>query len=137
MTWTQSLVKLSSYEVETLQKRLAEIAERRMAAEMRRAVLQAEGEVEVERARDDPASGWHLNSFMDGLRIRKAEADAEIDLLAEEEMGARDALLGAFEEQKKYEHVADLAKLMQRREVAKRETAVLDELGLRQAAGGR
>ena len=33
--WAQSLIRISSYEVETLQKRLAEITARRASAEMR------------------------------------------------------------------------------------------------------
>ncbi|MDP3595355.1 MAG: flagellar export protein FliJ, partial [Phenylobacterium sp.] len=35
MSWAQSLIKLSTYEVEVLQKRLGEIADRRMQAEMK------------------------------------------------------------------------------------------------------
>ena len=46
--WAQSLIRISSYEVETLQKRLAEITARRSSAEMRLAVLDAEVEVERE-----------------------------------------------------------------------------------------
>ena len=40
--WAQSLIRISNYEVETLQKRLAEIAEHRAGAELRIAVLDAE-----------------------------------------------------------------------------------------------
>jgi len=58
--------------------------------------------------------------------------------MAIEEEGARDALALAFEEQKKYEQVAESMRLAQVKETAKRETAALDELGLRRvAAGGR
>ena len=39
--WAQSLIRISNYEVETLQKRLAEITARRASAEMRIAVLEA------------------------------------------------------------------------------------------------
>ena len=39
--WAQSLIRISTYEVETLQKRLAEIGTRRATAEMRIAVLDA------------------------------------------------------------------------------------------------
>ena len=34
-TWAQSLIRISNYEVETLQKRLAEISARKAEAEMR------------------------------------------------------------------------------------------------------
>jgi flagellar FliJ protein len=137
MSWAESLIKLSSYEVELLQKRLSEIVDRRADAEMRIVMLEAQGEAETARAREDAGAAWHLTKFMDGLRQRKAAIHAEIDLCLKEEAGARDALALAFEEQKKYEHVAESARLLQMKEMARRETAMLDELGLRRAAGGR
>ena len=137
MSWAQSLIKLSTYEVEVLQKRLADIGERRAAAEMRLVMLAAEGEAEAMRAGDDAASGWYHIGFMDGLRLRKAAVQAEIDALLIEEAGARDALAQAFEEQKKYEQIAEQARLLQLKEAGRRETAALDELGLRKAVGAR
>ena len=95
--WAQSLIRISNYEVETLQKRLAEITARRASAEMRIAVLEAEAEIEQERARD--------------------------------------ALTGAFEELKKFEHVAETTRLNRLIAAGKRETAAFDELGLRRRAG--
>ncbi len=55
--------------------------------------------------------------------------------IQQEEAGARDILAEAFEEQKKYEQVAENMRLAAARERARREGAVLDELGLRAAAG--
>ena len=136
MSWAQSLIKLSTYEVEVLQKRLAEIAERRMDAEMKLALLEAEGEAEALRAREDAEAGWYQVGFWEGLRARKAMVQVDIDRIALEEAGARDALALAFEEQKKYEQVAENIRLAQRKEAARLETAALDELGLRRAAGG-
>lgn len=137
MSWTQSLIKISSYEVDTIQKRLAEAVARRGAAEMRRLMLEAEGESETSRADPDGESGWgHIDylAFAQGLRRRKAEAEAEIARLLAEEQGVRDALAIAFEAQKKYEHVAETARLLEAKEAGRRETAELDELGLRRAA---
>ena len=136
MSWAQSLIKLSTYEVEVLQKRLAEIAERRMGAEMKLALLEAEGEAEALRAREDAEAGWYQVGFWEGLRARKAVMQSQIDTIALEEAGARDALALAFEEQKKYEQVAENIRLAQRKEAARRETAALDELGLRRAERG-
>ena len=135
MSWAQSLVKLSTYEVEVLQKRMAEIAARRRDAEMRLLMLDAEGEAEADNARGDAAAGWYHIGFMEGLRARKAALQAQIDEMAIEEQGARDALNGAFEEQKKYEQVAEEIRLARLRETARREAAVMDEMGLRRAAG--
>ena len=137
MSWAKSLIKLSTYEVETLQKRLAEIADRRMHAQMRLAMLTAEGEAETQAAQNDPENGWRLIGYLDALRARKALVEADIAAIALEEQGARDALAQAFEEQKKYEQIAEQARLLEIKEAGRRETAALDELGLRKASGGR
>ena len=138
MSWTQSLIKISSYEVDTIQKRLAEAAGRRAAAEMKRLMLEAEGESEMNRPDPEGETGWgHIDylAFAQGLRRRKADADAEIARLLAEEQGVRDALSIAFEAQKKYEHVAETARVLEAKEANRRETADLDEMGLRRAAG--
>jgi flagellar FliJ protein len=135
MSWSTSLVKLSTYEVETHQKRLGEIVARRITAEQRLAALYAEGEAEAERSRVDAGAGWYQIGYLDGLRMRKAAVQAQIEAIAVEEMGARDALNLAFEEQKKYEQVVENARRVERKEAARRETAALDELGLRKRAG--
>ncbi len=137
MRWADQLIKLSNFEVELLQKRLAEIVERRTVAEMRLAVLAAEGEAELARARSDAQAGWYLAAFNEGLKGRKAEVQGQIDLCIVEEAGARDALSEAFETLKKYEHVAESARLAAAKEERRRESVVLDELGLRQAVARR
>lgn len=132
--WAQSLIRISNYEVETLQKRLAEIAERRAGAEVRIAVLEAEAEAERDRARVDAEAGMMLGAYLNGWKARKAQAEGDLSLLDAEEAGARDALTGAFEELKKFEHVAETTRLNQLIALAKRETAAFDELGLRKRA---
>ena len=131
--WAQSLIRLSGYEVETLQKRLAEISTRRASAEMRVAVLDAEQEVERERAALDAYAAMQLNAYVEGWRLRKGAAITELDTASAEELGARDALARAFEEQKKFEHVAELSRLKDLAAAAKQEGAALDELALRRA----
>ena len=132
--WAQSLIRISNYEVETLQKRLAEIAERRAGAELRIAVLDAEAEDERNRARMDAEAGMMLGAYLNGWKSRKAAAEGDLSVLDAEEAGARDALTGAFEELKKFEHVAETTRLNQLIALAKRETAAFDELGLRKRA---
>ena len=132
--WAQSLNRISNYEVETLQKRLAEIAERRAGAELRIAVLDAEAEGERNRARMDAEAGMMLGAYLNGWKSRKAKAEGDLTVLDAEEAGARDALTGAFEELKKFEHVAETTRLNQLIALAKRETAAFDELGLRKRA---
>jgi flagellar FliJ protein len=133
MSWSQSLIKLATYEVETLQKRLAEVRDRRIGAELKLAMLEAEGVAEMSRGDADPMSGLYKTAFLEALRVRKADARAAIAELEIEEQGARDALAEAFEAQKKYEHVAEQARLLEARTAARRETAALDEIGLRKA----
>ena len=133
--WAQSLIRISNYEVETLQKRLADITSRKASAEMRLAVLDAEVEVERERARADADASMLLQAYLGGWKARKGAAETDLTTLDAEEAGARDALTGAFEELKKFEHVAEMTRLNAMVAAAKRETAAFDEMGLRRRAG--
>ena len=135
-SWAHSLIRISNYEVETLQKRLAEITARRASTEMRLAVLDAEAEVERERSRHDTAAGMLLAAYLSGWKARKAVAETDLAELDAEEAGARDALTAAFEELKKFEQVAETTRLNKLIAAAKRETAAFDELGLRRRAVG-
>ena len=132
-SWSKSLIKLATYEVETRQLQLAEIVGRLAEAEMRLALLCAEGEAEAMRARQDAEAGWYHIGYADGLRLRKAALQAQIAAIAAEERGARDALAQAFEEQKKYEQVAENARVAQAKETRRRESAELDEVGMQAA----
>ncbi len=134
--WAQSLIRISNYEVETLQKRLAEVAARKAEAEMRVAVLDAEVEIERQNARLDPTSGMMLQAYLKGWAMKRADAEGVVAAVAAEEEGARDALTSAFEELKKFEHVAEATRLSKLLAAAKRETAAFDEMGLRRRAGG-
>lgn len=133
--WAQSLIRISNYEVETLQKRLAEITARRASAEMRLAVLDAEVEVERLRAREDTDAALLLQAYLGGWKARRTAAEDHIAEIDAEEEGARDALTGAFEELKKFEHVAETTRLNALIAAGRRETAAFDELGLRRRAG--
>ena len=135
-SWAHSLIRISNYEVETLQKRLAEITARRASTEMRLAVLDAEAEVERERSRHDTQAGMLLAAYLSGWKARKAVAETDLAELDAEEAGARDALTAAFEELKKFEQVAETTRLNKLIAAAKRETAAFDELGLRRRAVG-
>ena len=134
MSWSKSLIKLATYEVEVLQKRLAEIAGRRASAETRLRTLIVEGDIEAAFASDDAAAGFYRLGYAEGLKARKAKVQAEIEALLLEEQGARDALTEAFESQKKYEQVAETARVLEVKERGRRETAAFDELGLRRRA---
>ncbi|WP_339913309.1 flagellar FliJ family protein [uncultured Brevundimonas sp.] len=133
--WAHSLIRISNYEVETLQKRLAEITARRVSAEMRIAVLDAEAQLEREQSRTDADAAILLQAYLNGWKMRREAAEADVHTLDIEEEGARDALTGAFEELKKFEHVAETTRLNAIAAVNKRETAVLDEMGLRRRVG--
>jgi flagellar FliJ protein len=133
MSWSDSLIKLATFEVEGHQQRLGEIMQRLANAELRLAILHAEGEAEAKRAREDASAGWFLIGYAEGLRARKAVVQADIDAIRAEERGVRDALTQAFEEQKKYEHVAESIRLAAVKETKRRENAELDEVGTRAA----
>jgi flagellar FliJ protein len=130
-----SLIRISNHQVETLQKRLAGLVEARMAAEMKLVMLQAEAEAENAHAARDAEANFYRIGFLQGWRVRRAKALADIETAKTEEAGAREALTLAFEELKKYEHVLELARVAELKEADRRETAALDELGLRRSQG--
>jgi flagellar FliJ protein len=135
MKWANSLIRIANHEVETLQKRLAEIVDRRTVMEMRMAALYAEAEAEQARAHIDVEAGWYHVGFQQGWRIRRDQLKLQIEQALGEEAGARDALSRAFEELKKFEHVAEVARVAEVKEQGRRETAAMDEMGLRKAVG--
>jgi flagellar FliJ protein len=132
--WAQSLIRISNYEVETLQKRLADIATHRATVEMRIAVLDAERELETENARACPSSGRLLEAYLGGWKARRDTAQSDLHAAESEETGARDALMAAFEELKKFEHVAEATRLSQLAAAQRRESAAMDEQAIRRAA---
>jgi len=134
MSWRQSLIRISNHEVETLQKRLAEVVDRRRQVEIKLALLEAEAEAERRTVAQDADGGRQLAEYMHGVKVRRGVLAAALATIAAEEAGARDALSQAFESLKKFEQVAEMARLADEREAARRETQALDEMGLRAAA---
>ena len=131
MKGAAALIKLANYEVELLQLRLGEIAQRRTAFEMMLCSLEAEAEAETERAKSDAEAGWYLVGYREGWKIRKAKLTAALKACELEEAGARDALNIAFESLKKYEHVSEMANRAAAKEELRRENAALDEIAMR------
>jgi flagellar FliJ protein len=134
MSWQGSLVRIAEHEVEELRKRLVVILDARTQAELRLVMLHAEAEAEKARAAEDAESGWYRLGYLDGWRRRRDDAMAAITANEAEEAGCRDALSAAFENLKKYEQVAEAARVTATRERARLERIDLDELGQRAAA---
>ena len=133
MSWAQSLIKLSSYEAEILQRRLADIAERRAAVLTVLEALDMEAALESAHASGDAEAGWYLIGFREGLSLRRARAVADLKTLAAEEQGCRDALQESFEAKKKYEQVADADARARTKAAAAREVQAMDASALRRA----
>ncbi|MBV9511810.1 MAG: flagellar export protein FliJ [Caulobacteraceae bacterium] len=134
MSWQASLVKLANHDVETLRKRLTEVLDRRAAIEARLVALAAEVQAEMAHADRDAAVGLYRAGFLKGAAVRRDRIQTEIDAVALEEAGARDALGQAFESLKKFEHVAETARLAGLKKAARIEAAAMDEMGLRKRA---
>ncbi len=134
MSWAESLVRIADYEVETLQKRLAEIADRRRTCERVLAAQDHEKAQEAAHAREHAEAGLYHAGFLAGWKLRRAKAEADLRVLELEEAGARAALRDAFEAQKKYEKVLERMGASAARATARRESAALDELALRRRA---
>ncbi|MBW8881176.1 MAG: flagellar export protein FliJ [Asticcacaulis sp.] len=129
--WAKSLIRLSTFEVETLQKRLAEVVTRRTHVEMKIATLDAEYELECMKAANDTALSHHLGAYKRGFKHRRETCVTELDLISREEDGVRDQLGMAFEDLKKFEHVAEATKLRRDAAFKKAESAAMDEAALR------
>jgi len=133
MRWAQSLIRISNHQVEELQKRLSEVVSRRTEAELRMTMLHAQAEAEKLDASRNAEAGWYHIGFIQGWRWRRSELEAQIAEIAAEEAGARDALATAYEELKKFEQVAESARVVAAKEMSRKETAEMDELGQRRA----
>jgi flagellar protein FliJ len=131
MTWRDALVRISTYDVDELRKRLAVILDRRTALDMKLVMLAAEAEAEMRHADQDAELRFYRAGFLQGVKIRREAIEADIELVRQEEAGARDALNQAFEAQKKFERVAEQARIVAAKVEARLETAAMDELGLR------
>lgn len=129
--WAKSLIRLSTFEVETLQKRLAEVVTRRTHIEMKIATYDAEYQLECVKAAADVGMAYSLTAYKRGYTLRRDTAVAELGLITAEEDGVRDSLSQAFEGLKKFEHVAEVTKLRRDAAFKKAENAALDEAALR------
>ena len=129
--WAKSLIRLSTFEVETLQKRLAEVVTRRTHVEMKIATLDAEYELECARASHDASLSHSLTAYKRGFKHRRDLLAADLDLIVHEEDGVRDQLSQAFEDLKKFEHVAELSNLKRIANDKRSEAAEMDEQALR------
>ena len=72
MSWREVPIRISTYEIETLQRRLADVVERRSSAELRLVVLEAEAEAEILFADRDAEAGWYRAGFLAATRTRRA-----------------------------------------------------------------
>lgn len=133
MKWAQSLIRISNHQVEELQKRLGEIVGRRGQAELRLTMLHAEAEAEKLNADQNAEAGLYNIGFLQGWRWRRDQVEAQLAEIAAEESGARDALAHAFEELKKFEQVAEMARVAAVKEANRKDMAAMDELGQRRA----
>jgi flagellar FliJ protein len=129
--WARSLIRISNYEAETLQKGLAIIVNRRTHLEMKLATLDAQTELEIAGARSDHQHMTQLPHFLTGQELRKNALLCELDETLNEEASVRDQLTMAFENLKKFEHVAETARLHQLAAIERTEQAALDEAALR------
>ena len=135
--WTQSLIKIANHEVETLQKQVAEIVGRRQDVHGQQARLEAQVDLEAQHVRDHPDSGLSHMAYLSGVRQKRARFLQVLAGLDQEEALLRQALAEAFEALKKYETVAQNIQLAEDRALARQETAMLDEIGLRLTRGAR
>ena len=131
MSWAQSLIRIREFEIDTLRKRMGEIVQKRAMVEAILAALDEEAEAETRHARTSAEAAWYLPKFRAGWKGRRAKVEGELQVIAQEERGCRDALADAYTELKKIEQVADKHRADAAKVAARREQAALDEIALR------
>ena len=131
MSWTDSLIRIRNFEIETLRKRLMAILDQRAALEQRIVTLDAEFTRETAHAKAHAEAGWYLIGFREGWKQRRARVDVDLRTLEVEERGARDALSEAFEALKKVEKAAEGIAAAAAKDAARRESQAMDEQALR------
>jgi flagellar FliJ protein len=131
MAWTDSLIKLRNFEIEELRKRLGLILEHRKQLQQKLTALDAEADRETAAAKASAEAGWYLIGFRQGWTQRRAVVEAELRGLDAEEQGARDAISEAFEGLKKVEKTAEAMAAVKAKDLAHRESQMLDEQALR------
>ena len=90
MKWAKSLIRISKHEVETLQKRLAEVMARRWAVEVQIDSINAELLAEAQGAGSNAEAGLYLIGFRDGAKLRLERLRMSLlDLDAEQTSRAR------------------------------------------------
>jgi flagellar FliJ protein len=134
LSWTDSLIRVREFEIDTLKKRLAAVVAHRARIEAALAGLGAEAEAEAAHARGRPETAWSFAAFRAGWVQRRAAALAELKVAELEEAGCRDALSDAYAELKKVERVAEAHARAAAQALARREAAALDEIALRRKA---
>jgi flagellar FliJ protein len=97
-------------------------------------MLDAEAEAEAKNAEGDASAGWYMIGYREGYKRRRADMVVQVEQSQQEEIGAREALSEAFENLKKYEHVAEQAKVLAAKKLGAFEAAQLDELSIRRTA---
>ncbi len=136
MSWTESLIKLRTFEIEGLRKRLGAVLEVRKQLQQKLTALDAEAAREAAHASANAEAGWYLIGYREGWRRRRAALEAELRTLDGEERGARDALTEAFEGLKKVEKTAETMAARAAKEAAHHESQEMDEQALRRRIAG-
>lgn len=129
--WIKPLIRISTYSVEVIQKRLSEVVMKRTQIEVRIATLDAELEIEALKAQQDHALNLHMPAYKLGWTMRRNACINDLSLIGFEEDGIRDELSHAFEDLKKFEHLAEVNRLKRLATQSRLENAEFDEAASR------
>ena len=92
--------------------------------------LEAEVACQSEAARGDAASTYGYGTYLAGARARRTGLESRLAEVGELISAAADEVAEAFREMKRFELAQTLAEQREAAESARREQAVLDEVGL-------
>ena len=131
----ETLIRLKKFQVDEKRRRVTQIEG--MIADFQRMSVDLEREIQTEQERagiNDP-SHFAYPTYAKAAIQRRENLTRSADELRIQLEDAKNLLSEAFEELKKFEHVAETTRLNRVIAAGKRETAAFDELGLRRRAG--
>lgn len=134
MSSVETLIKLAKHRVEAVQKLLS--AARQMHSDLGNKLTALDKAKENERimASNNPEYAASFNGYLKSWNGQRANVEASMAGVDEQINALSQDLAEAFEEQKKFETLAERRRIAQAENAKKRETKQMDEFAITRAA---
>lgn len=130
MSSLQSLIRLHRFQLDERRRQLADLDQLATKLRQERQRLDVEQQVEQTVAAQSIEAAQTYGTYARSLIERRRRLDQSLAEVEQQIAQAREALAEAFQEVKRYEITADNRERQQRQKLARRQQALMDELGL-------